>query len=194
MKKRLFALIFAAMLTGMCCVSCEDSGGESEKTLGASYSENKNENDNGKTSSISYSEEDEEDSPKSQIGYACADAKRMMTLANQALAEMDEEGIKCTLYGWVDIADRNVGGEVTDLFNRMASYGDAVNKVEFSVYIKNGAAVSGCAKYGKHYGCYPGRLSVDNYDEKLGENPDFDDAKAAAIRFYNEEYIGDEIS
>lgn len=123
---------------------------------------------------------------KSRISSACADAKQMMTMANQALAECDEEGIDVGLTGW---QDSNFTEDATwaDICERMASFGDAAKTAKFSVYIKEGAAVCACSKNGKYYGCYPGKLTKKNYDEKIG-NGGPDGAKAMAVAFYNAEH------
>lgn len=131
---------------------------------------------------------------KSRIQSACADAKTMMTLANQALAELDEEGIDPAVNNaWLDSqkADGSssftVDGDAGDILGRMASFGDAAKTAKYSVYIKDGAAVCACSKSGKYYGCYPGKLSKKNYDEKL-TNKSAAGAKAMAIDFYNAEH------
>ncbi len=129
---------------------------------------------------------------KSRIQSACADAKTMMTLANQALAELDEEGIDCTVSGWMDGAagfTDATAGDAADIQGRMASFGDAAKTAKFSVYIKEGAAVCAVSKNGKYYGCYPGKLSKKNYDEKMGSgDKNGAAAKTMAINFYNEEH------
>ena len=132
---------------------------------------------------------------KSRIQSACADAKTMMTLANQALAELDEEGVDPGVNNaWLDSAKWSEDGDSADILDRMASFGDAAKTAKFSVYIKDGAAVCAAAKNGKYYGCYPGQLSKKNYDEK-NSSGDAAGAKAMAIAFYNAEHAtADQIS
>lgn len=118
---------------------------------------------------------------KSKIQSSAADAKTVLTVTNLALAELDEEGVTITLEGWYDQNDENVSTDAQwqDVYERMGYYGDIIGECEFSVYISGGACVSAVSKNDK-FGIYPGILSKSNYEEKLGKNPDFDDAKAAA--------------
>ena len=173
MKKRVFALIFAALLTGTCCFSCGDSGRSRRSDRSDS--------------------EDEIRVSKSRVQSACADAKSMMTLANQALAEMDEEGIKITLNGWYDRNSENNSDDSQwqDVFNRMCTFGDAAKKCEFSVYIGKGACLSAVTCKRDNFGFYPGGLTADDYEEKFGKDLDFDDAKAAAEEAYKDEHNGE---
>lgn len=130
---------------------------------------------------------------KSRIQSACADAKSMMTLANQALAELEEEGIDTSVSGWMDgAAGFSADGDAADICNRMASYGDAAKTAKFSVYVKDGAAVCAVSKNGKYYGCYPGKLSKTNYDERMNGGSDGAAAKAMAEAFYNAEHADED--
>lgn len=132
---------------------------------------------------------------KSRIQSACADAKSMMTMANQALAELDEEGLDAPTDDWyahymTDDAKESDDNDWRGIVKRMASYGDTANSAKYAIYIKEGAAVSAASKNGKYYGCYPGALSKKNYDEKIGEN-NLAGAIKMAAKFYNDEHPDD---
>ncbi len=132
---------------------------------------------------------------KSRIQSACADAKTMMTLANQALAEMDEEGVESAIDGgWLsnkftaDASDVTTENEAK-IIERMASFGDTAKSAKYAVYIRKGAALCACSKNGKYYGVYPGTLTKNNYDTKL-PSPSAATAQALAISEYNAEHDG----
>lgn len=118
---------------------------------------------------------------KSKLQSANSEAKTVMSLANQALAELDEEGVKITLNGWYDQNSENISSDAQwqDVYKKMGAYYD-MEDYEFSVYISDGFCGGAVAKNDKYYGVYPGMLTSSNYSEKLGKNPDFDDAKAVA--------------
>lgn len=124
---------------------------------------------------------------KSKIQSANADAKTLMTCVNMVFAEMDEEGITITLNGWYDNNDENVSSDAQfqDVIERINYYTNAVENLDYSVCISNGACVSVVATNGSYFGIYPGYMSKNDYTEKLGKNPDFDDAKAVAEDFMN---------
>ncbi len=115
---------------------------------------------------------------KSRVQSADAEAKTVLSLANMALAELDEEGVTITLDGWYDMNDEiSTDAQWQDVYERMDSYND-IDEYEFSVYISGGAC-TGAVAYNGRFGTSPGMLTCGNYEEKLGENPDFDAAKAA---------------
>lgn len=118
---------------------------------------------------------------KSRMQSANVEAKMIMTSANTALADMDEEGVKITLNGWYDQNDENISSDAQwqEVYKRMGAYSDAAVNCSFSVYISDGACRGAVVK-GERFGIYPSVLTQSNYSEKLGKNPDFDDAKAVA--------------
>ncbi len=178
MKKRIFALICAAMMTGMCCVSCGDS--DSGRKSGSSHRSERIDDDDNVPS-------------KSAIQATCAEAKTVATAAYTAITELEEEGTVITLNGWYD----HNGGNASDdeqwkiILERMAKYADCAEDGDFSVYISQSCCKGVVCKNKKNvaFGIYPVKLTSDNYEELLGKNPDFDDAKAAAEKIMTEEGV-----
>lgn len=130
---------------------------------------------------------------KSRISSACADAKSMLTLCNQALAEIDEEGLDAPANGWhnsagySDEAAASTTADWDEVMRRMASFGDSAKSAKYSIYLKDGAGVSACSKNGKYYGCFPGKLTKNNYDQKLTTKSGAG-AQTMAETFYNAEH------
>lgn len=116
---------------------------------------------------------------KAKIQNANADAKTVMTMTNMALAELDEEGVYVTYEGWYDHNEEHIStdDQWRQIYGKMCEYADAED-YNFSVYISGGACLGAIAK-NRTFGIYPGMITADDYNEKLGSNPDFDDAKAA---------------
>lgn len=167
MKKRVFALIFAAVLTGACCVSCGESESESSKTSDTSYSRPEI---SGKTR-------------KERILAADQAAERVLTACNDALAEMKSSGENVSVEGWIDSDTSAASAELEAIRTKTAEI--AANEEEpYSVYVKNGAAVASVGLKIDFYGTYPAGLDYTNYYNELGEEPTLDDAKAYAMRLF----------
>lgn len=113
----------------------------------------------------------------------CSEARVIMTLANQALAEMEEERITVTLEGWYDYNTENVSDDAQfkDLVTRMCTFSDKAEEKKYSLYISEEECKGAVVKDGI-FGCYPGSLSYRNYYDLLGENPSYGSAKDAAER------------
>ena len=116
---------------------------------------------------------------KAKLQNNAANAKTVLTYVNMVLAELDEEGIAITLDGWYDQNNENVSSDAQwqEVREKCAEYYADIEDCEFSAYISNGACL-GAVVYDGRFGIYPGVLTSDNYEELLGNNPDFDDAKA----------------
>ncbi len=159
MKKSKIALALAAVVACGTMTACTPA----ELLLGASFLA---------PTMIGYTQ-------KSRVQSSVADAKTMLTYANQALAELDEEGVNITLDGWYDRNDENISTDAQwrQVYGKMCGYGD-VEDSDFSLYFSDGICRGAVVKNGK-FGIYPGILTADSYNDKLGSDPDFDDAKAA---------------
>ncbi len=169
MKKRLFALIFAAMLTGACCVSCAGSESESGGTPDTSYSRPEI---SGKTR-------------KERISEADQAAEKVLTACNDALAELKSGGQNVEVEGWIDSDVAASSSELETIRTKTAEI--AGNEEEsYSVYVKNGAAVAAVGLRIDFFGTYPAGLNHANYYDELGEEPTLDDAKAYAMRLLEE--------
>ncbi|MCM1529059.1 MAG: hypothetical protein NC093_03585 [Alistipes sp.] len=117
---------------------------------------------------------------KAKIQNANADAKTVLTLANMALTELEEEGVYVTYEGWYDKNEENISADNQwrQIYGKMCEYADAED-YNFSVYISGGACLGAVAK-NRTFGIYPtGGITASDCNEKLGSNPGFDDAKAA---------------
>lgn len=172
MKKRVFALIFSALLTGVCCISCEP-GGESASNGGG-------------TANISYSRpEISGRTRKERISAADQAAERVLTACNEALEALKSSGENVDVEGWFDSDVSADSAELETIRTKTAEIaGD--EKDAYSIYVKNGAAVAAVGLKIDFYGTYPTGLNYANYYGELGEEPTLQDAKAYALRLFEE--------
>lgn len=139
---------------------------------------------------------------KSKIQSANADAKTMLTNANAAFEEIDEEGNEVGFSGWQDFNGMATGGDGTGTgtgtgvvkvgkadFQKdyLAFYSDTASSTKFSIYVKEGVAICAVAKSGKYFGTYPACLTNKNYDKTLEKN-DLANAKTAVQNKYIESH------
>ncbi len=165
MKKRIFALIFAAMMTGMCCVSCGGSESSRQSNV-ASYTKA---GVNGKTM-------------KERISAADKTAEAALTACNDALAELKNSGENIAVEGWFD-SETPAAAELETIRTKTAELAGELDE-PYSVYVKNGAAVAAVGIKVDFYGTYPTGLVHTNYYSELGDDPTLDDAKAYALRLF----------
>lgn len=172
MKKRVFALIFAAALTGACCVSCE-SDGESASNGGG-------------TTDTSYSRpEISGRTRKERISAADQAAERVLTACNEALDSLKSSGENVDVEGWFDSDAAASSAELETIRTKTAEIaGD--EEEAYSVYVKNGAAVAAVGLKIDFYGTYPAGLNHSNYYDKLGQEPTLEGAKTYALSLVGE--------
>ncbi len=130
---------------------------------------------------------------KSKIQAANADAKTIMTNINAGLEEIDEEGRDVTVTGWQGTLSEGEGdGEgdaISDwdgVIEYVKEYSDSITNSRYSARIHEGVVICCVAKSGKYYGTYPSGLTNKNYNDELGESPELEDARAYALKQYND--------
>lgn len=173
MKKRVFALIFAAMLTGACCISCGSA--------------NEPESSNCCPSDTSYSRpEYSGKTRKERINAANQAAESALTACNTALEELKSSGENVAVEGWLDSDTSAASPELETIRTKTAELAGDV-ELPYSVYVKNGAAVAAVALEINFYGTYPAELNYTNYEKLLGDEPTLEDAKAYALQILEAE-------
>lgn len=164
MKKRVFTLIFAALLTCVCCISCE--------------SDSKSDSNGGGTSDTSYSRPEQSGKTRNErIKAADQAAESALTACNAALTELNGGS---AVEGWIDSDTSAATEELESVRTKTAEIAGDIEE-PYSIYVKNGVAVAAVALKIDFYGTYPAGLNYANYSDALGEAPTLDDVKAYAI-------------
>lgn len=128
---------------------------------------------------------------KSKIQAANSAASQMVKAANSALEEMDEDGDIISLPGdgwWENniTAATTIADTDENFYDYLTYYSDDASSAKYAIFLKEGVAILGVAKSGKYYGTYPAVLTNKNYKDKISDTTPLADAKAAAVKQYND--------